>query len=185
MIRFSEIYHKKGLLKLRRIYIEQEALRLIRKLTEPRHFLLRKGLTIYFIIGLDKFILRKIEDLFTREKHWIKYVPGTLMVEGQEMVKSYPLEEIRSLEIHYQKLKYEGGNWANDFFLSTISFTHQGVAEKLFFHCSKNAYLKICQALYHEGIIFKEYRNRRRVYLGRKPNYEEIQQLKAKYGFEW
>ncbi|MEZ4994827.1 MAG: hypothetical protein R2824_30700 [Saprospiraceae bacterium] len=142
-------------------------------------------MAIYLVIAIDKYIFRKIEDLFIKNKHWITYESGKFEVDGEEGKRIYQLNRTGSLVISYHKLKYENSTAEYDFFLSTISFIYDQQEVKLFFLTSKKSYLKLCSALYQDGIVFKEYFSRRRVFLGRTPKYKEIQQLKAKYGFDW
>lgn len=172
-------------IKLRRVYLEEEGNRLIRKLVSPRNFILIKHIHIYLLIGFDKYVVRRIEDLFKKGKHWIRLENNYLVIENKSRNRKYELSKLEALEIRYNKLKYENGAYSNEYFLSSISFSYSGSQEKVFFQSPKNAYLRFCRRLYQEGVVFKEYCNRRRVFMGKKPNYEKIQELKAEYGFDW
>ena len=72
-----------------------------------------------------------------------------------------------NLELHQFKKRF-----------SRITFTLLDINYELFFKAIKRQVRRLWNIWYEEGIKFKEYYNRRRVYLGRQPTYQDIQALK-------
>lgn len=69
--------------------------------------------------------------------------------------------------------------------ISRIKFKLKDEVHEYFYDCKKKEILKFCKLLYDKRIIFKEYDNGKRVFMGRQPKYNEIQELKEKYNIEW
>jgi len=68
---------------------------------------------------------------------------------------------------------------------SRITFSYDNIKYELFYKAKKKELIKVFNHWYEEGAKFKEYYNRRRVYLGKQPTYSDIQVLKKLHNFEW
>jgi len=66
-----------------------------------------------------------------------------------------------------------------------IQFRFNGAFYKILFDCKKKLMLEVFNYLYDSGFMFREFVNEKRVYMGKKPLYRDIQALKKIHGFRW
>ncbi len=122
------------------------------------------------------FIKKKNEEyIFLSERSlWIEY-------EG-ELLDYVNFETINELVVHYGTTSVDQ-EAANPY--TEIAFTLGNKTYQYFFKASESIVLEICELLYDNKVKFKEYSFDKRVFLGKKPNYNEIQKIKQKYNIEW
>jgi hypothetical protein len=123
---------------------------------------------------------------------WILFENDQIMVSGSEPPEKevFSFSAIEALKVSYHRnLVIEAETHLDEQYfqkqISRIEFTCEGREHAYFFDCKKSLALKLCKTLYEKGIVFKEYNEGRRVYMGKKPKYSEIQKLKKRYNMEW
>lgn len=132
-----------------------------------------------FIFDLDF-----LHFIFNRKnKNYLLLKDKRLTIFTNEKTKEMDLAEISNLRIYFCS---DGFVSHSDFLkYSKIEFNYQGKKHEYQISCFTRKYLKFCKKLYAQRFNFKEFYDEKRVFLGKKPNYQSIQKLKEIYRIDW
>ena len=140
---------------------------------------------IILAINLVVFIVKYILGVIVGQKKydWIKFDETKIIIKGNTEKLEFDLDKIHDLQIHYNTKKFiDNSDYLK---YSKVHFMNQNIQYEYYYLGSKKQVLRLCETLYEKQFKFKEFRNEHRVFKGRKPKYEEIQEIKLKYGIEW
>lgn len=118
-----------------------------------------------------------------RNKNVLELDAQTLTIRNGENVAVFNLDDIQGLRIDYNTASFIKDSDYRKY--SKMTFSYQGVTHEYYYKCSRMKIMKLFRGWYDARIRFKEFHNEKRMFLGKKPEYKEIQEIKSKYGVDW
>lgn len=143
------------------------------------------GFIWFTMVYLIAFSFRKIFNFFRKPKlvHKLSFDAWYLTIQEGGQKKQLKLKDLKEFRIDYNS---ESFNHEYDYTkFPKIRFIWNGVEHCYYFISSGFTVNKLFRLLYSNKVIVKEFRNEKRMFLGKKPKYAEIQEIKKTYGVEW
>jgi len=137
-------------------------------------------------------LLNKLLKRESTSADWLEINPTEIKIgetETEEKIE-FVMHGLTDIKLHFHdNLEFVGDDGLNEDQLenntSRITFILDENQRVYFFECKKKVFIKVCKKLYENKVVFKEYHNTKRMFLGRQPKYSEIQKIKKEYNIEW
>ncbi|MDF1698093.1 MAG: hypothetical protein P1U56_19755 [Saprospiraceae bacterium] len=139
----------------------------------------------FVFIGILYVSIKKLFGLSQHEKkgNYITFNQVDLSYTQGALEQKINYSDMENLELHFNSEDFIDDSDYKEY--SKIQFTSGGVQSLFHITGNKIKARSSCKKLYENRINFKEFRNGKRVFLGKSKKYKEIQELKKKYGIEW
>lgn len=113
----------------------------------------------------------------------LRFNDTSLLLTLGGIEKEINYDAIQDLQLHYNSENFiEDSDYKK---YSKVQFVSNEGKERYYVALSKRQAKKLCKELYQMRIKFREFRNEKRVFLGKSKTYAEIQAITKKYDFYW
>lgn len=117
------------------------------------------------------------------DNDYLRFNDTSLLLKLGGIEKEINYDAIQDLQLHYNSENFiEDSDYKK---YSKVQFVSNEEKDRYYVVLSKRQAKKLCKELYQLKVKFREFRNEKRVFLGKSKTYAEIQEIKREYGVEW